>query len=135
MTVNRIERRDFLKLAAAGSAICLGASPFCPSRAAAGSPIVSPGCRKSKVKVARIYLGKPKAHWPKPTLELKEEAARYDSEFARLGKAFADVEFVPTALVTTVEEARALREALQGVDGVLAIHLSMGIMDLLPIER
>lgn len=64
---NEIKRRELLQLTAAGSALCLGG----PSIMAFGaspkaSELLSPGCRGTKVKVARIYMGTFHGLWPKP---------------------------------------------------------------------
>lgn len=62
----RVGRRDFLKTAIAGSALCLGCNgrmrtpgtgPCGPACTKAG--LVSPGCRRSKVRVAKVYAGTP----------------------------------------------------------------------------
>jgi hypothetical protein len=124
----QIDRRDFLKATAAGAAVCLGVPPLLARDAPPLPPyIISPGCRKSKVRLAKLYLGRPGAHWPTPDLDLKAEREKYDGEFARMGKDFADVDFVIDELITSTEQAQQLVEALKGVDGILAIHLSMGI--------
>ncbi|MFO7732465.1 MAG: twin-arginine translocation signal domain-containing protein [Candidatus Aminicenantes bacterium] len=131
-----INRRDFLKLSAAGGAIC-AARPdlFSGSRpglsAIGSSKLVSPGCRGTKVKVAKIYMGKPQPHWPKPTLDLAKEVAFYESHFARLKDEFADVDFVVDRLVTSPEEVAALKDRLRDVDGILAIHLTIWINPIL----
>jgi hypothetical protein len=93
--------------------------------------LVSPGCRKSKVKVAKLYMGKPKAHWPTPTMDLATERQRYEAEFARMAKDFADVDFVANELITAEDQVKALKDKLESADGVLVIHLSMGITPML----
>jgi len=128
----KMERREFLQAAAAGSALCLGASRIVAAAASAkGSPLVSPGCRGSKVRVAKIYMGTPKAHWPTPKLDLKAEVQRYEGELARMKKELADVNFVCSELATTSEQVRNLKDKLAGADGILAIHLSMGSRPIL----
>ncbi|MBU0617723.1 MAG: hypothetical protein KKI02_08395 [Planctomycetes bacterium] len=123
-----IDRREFLKTTAAGAAICLGAPPLFATNAPPPPPeIISPGCRKSKVRIAKLYLGRPGAHWPTPDLDLKAEMRKYEGEFARMARDFADVDFVVDELVTSTEQAQQLKDQLKNVDGILAIHLSMGI--------
>ncbi len=85
----------------------------------------------SKAKVARLYIGIPKAHWPTPLLDIQAEVQRYDAQFAKLKDELAGVEFVPSTLVTSPEQVRQLRDQLKDVDGILAIHLSMGIPGIL----
>jgi hypothetical protein len=126
-------RREFLHAAAmAGGALCF-ASAGCETPAArANRPsLVSPGCRKSKVRVAKVYMGIPKAHWPTPLMDINAEVRRYEDEFARMKGEFADVEFVTSDLVTSEGQAAALKDKLETADGILAIHLSMGIVPVL----
>ncbi len=126
-----LNRRAFVRQSlalAGGCACCLGAgSLFAVPTASGVTTLVSPGCRRSKVKVAKIYLGTPKAHWPTPNMDLAAERSRYEAEFARMGKEFTDVEFVTDQLVTKPEELAGLRNKLEAADGVLAIHLSMHV--------
>ena len=123
-----VNRREFLQLTAVGGAMCLGA----PSILAFGanpkrSRLISPGCRGTKVKVARIYMGRPEnPYWPKPELDLKKEIRFYESEFAKLKDELSDVEFVVDELVASPEQVAVLKHRLKDVDGVLVIHLTMG---------
>jgi hypothetical protein len=134
----KLGRRDFIKSAIAGSALCAGCSNGAkfgllggdsPAHCPAG--LVSPGCRGTKVRVGKIYAGVPKALWPTPLMDLKTEVARYEAEFSRQRKDFADVEFVGNRLVTNAEDAGKAREAFADVDGILFIHLSMGVLPML----
>ena len=125
---NRIDRRDFLKISAAGGAVCL-ATPklfWGGSRQVFGK-LVSPGCRGTKVKVAKIYMGLPYPHWPKPTLDLEKEIQFYESQFAKHKKELADVDFVVNRLVSSPEQVEQLKDNLKDVDGILAIHLTIWI--------
>jgi hypothetical protein len=134
--MKRINRRDFLKMSAAGGAAC-AAGPALLARAGISGPapvpskIISPGCRGTKVKIAKLYMGKPDPHWPKPTLDLADEVRSYESEFARLGSEFADVDFTVNELVTSPEEVLTLRDRLKDVDGILAVHLTIWIGPIL----
>lgn len=134
-SVHALNRRQFLAGSAVltgGCALCLGGSqlfaatrdPICPG-------LVSPGCRTSKVRVAKLYLGRPNAHWPTPKMDLEAEHQRYEAAFARMHKEFADVDFVVNELITNKEQLAKVRENLKQVDGILVIHLSMGISDVL----
>ncbi len=126
-------RRQFLQAAAAAGAMGLaGAGCQGPARQGPRPALVSPGCRTSKVRVARLFLGRPGALWPTPTLDLEQEVARYRKHMASMPDAFADVDFAVDELVTKPEQAAALKERLRQVDGILAIHLSMGIGRILP---
>jgi len=129
---DKISRREFLELAAAGSAaslsgpriLALGANPE-------KKQLISPGCRRSKVKVARIYMGIPQSLYPNPDLDLKKEVRFYESEFAKLKDELADVEFVVDELVSSVEQVGQLKDRLKEADGILAIHLTLWIMPIL----
>lgn len=128
-----MNRRSFFKcgtLLAGGCACCLHAGTLLAgSRTVADRRLLSPGCRTSKVRIAKIYLGKHKAHWPTPKLDLNTERARYEQFFQKNPKEFADVEFTVNELITEKEQVEPLKSRLDGVDGVLLIHLSMGVRE------
>lgn len=130
---NELKRREFVQLTLAGSALCLGGPGVLALGASPNGPkLVSPGCRKTKVKIARIYMGDPRLRaWPKPDLNLENEIRFYNSEFAKLKKETADVEFVVDELVTAANQIGPLKARLKNVDGILAIHLRMGINSML----
>ena len=124
-----LSRRDFVQLSLAGSALCLGGS-LETGRSAVAGPARAAG-RTPRARIARLYLGTPHGHWPTPNLDLHAEVRRYVEAFAGFGTEFADVDFAPDGMVTSVEEARSLRGLLADVDGILAIHLSIGISPML----
>lgn len=126
---DHLSRRAFLHRSVAlagGCAWCLSGSGLL---AASGSPgltaLVSPGCRGSKVRVAKLYLGVPGAHWPTPKMDIQAEMRRYEATLT--GTEFADVEFVANKLVSKAEEVSALEGILEQAGGILLIHLAMGI--------
>ncbi|MHC4194031.1 MAG: hypothetical protein ACYSP9_07635 [Planctomycetota bacterium] len=125
---NEVNRREFLQLTAVGGAACLGAPGIIAAGAnAKRSKLISPGCRRSKVKVARLYMGKPdNPAWPRPRLDLKKEIRFYEAEFAKLKDELSDVDFVVDELVASPEQVAALQGRLKGVDGILVVHLTMG---------
>ncbi len=128
-----MNRRNFLQAAAVGSAWMLTVSNL-PAFGQDSSPtrLISPGCRKSKVKVARIYMGLRKGWaWPKPDLDAEQEIKTYEAEFAKLPE-LADVDFTINELVSTAEQAAGLVEKATDADGVLVIHLTMGAEGVLP---
>ncbi len=127
----QINRREFLELTA-GSAVCLaGAGVFATGARAAGTKLISPGCRQSKVKVARIFMGVKGAHWPTPLLDFDEEVASYSKQFDKLSGELADVDFAVDAVVTSPAEVKQIKDKLKDVDGILAIHVSMGVAGIL----
>jgi hypothetical protein len=90
-----------------------------------GSKLISPGCRRSKVKVARIFMGtSSESGWPKPHLNLQEEIRSYQSEFDKMKDQFSDVDFVADQLVTAPNQVAAVKDKLISADGVLVIHLN-----------
>ena len=127
-----IKRREFLQLTAAGSALCLGGSSILAFGAdPKGSRLISPGCRRTKVKVARIYMASPTGLWPKPTLDFKDEIRVYETEFAKFKDQLSDVEFVVDELVTSAEQVVSIKDRLKDVDGILVIHFTLGIGPIL----
>jgi hypothetical protein len=128
-----LRRREFIQLAAAGGAICAAGPrlwPFSSAGAISAVQLVSPGCRGTKVKVARLFVAIPRGNWPKPTLDLPQEIAFYKAEFARMKDEFADIDFIVDELVGTPAQASALRDRLAEVDGILAIHLNIDVGDI-----
>jgi hypothetical protein len=129
---NQINRRTFLQMTAAGSAACLGGSPILAMGAnPQGSKLLSPGCRGTKVKVARLYMGTSHGLWPKPHLDFKKEVQFYESQFDKLKGELSDVDFVVDEIVASAEQVRRLKDKLAGVDGILAIHFNIGIRGIL----
>jgi hypothetical protein len=129
---NQINRREFVQLSAAGSALCLsgmGLSAF--AAGSRGSKLISPGCRGTKVKVARFYMGTSHGLWPEPRMDFKKEIAFYESEFAKLKNELSDVEFVIDQLVSTPDQIKPLKNKLKEVDGILAIHFNIGVRPIL----
>jgi L-fucose isomerase-like protein len=129
---HEIERREFLQLTVAGTAVGLGAASLGTFTARAGEPkLISPGCRKSKVKVARLYVGNPGGHWPHPKLDLQEEVRSNQAAFETIKGELADVDFVVDRLVTSPQQVQEVKDTLKQVDGILVIHVNMGISSIL----
>jgi len=129
---NEINRREFVQLTAAGSALCLGGSGILAFGAnPKGSRLISPGCRGTKVKVARIYMGTSHGLWPKPKLDFRNEIRFYESEFAKLKDELYDVEFVVDELASSADQIGPLKGRLKEVDGILAIHFNIGVRPIL----
>ena len=128
----KVLRREFLQMTLAGSAFCLcGLSNLAFISGSNGLKLVSPGCRRTKVKVAKIYMGTSSGLWPKPNLDFKKEIQVYESEFDKLKDELYDVDFVVSEMVTSPEEAINIKGRLKDVDGILAIHFTIGIMPIL----
>ncbi len=129
---NSLKRREFLQMAAAGSALCASApSLWAFGGKLRGTNLVSPGCRGTKVKVARIYMATFTGLWPKPKLDFQQEIKSYEAAFNILKDDLADVEFSVDALITEPEQVKRLNGRLKEVDGILAIHLNIGVTPIL----
>ncbi len=122
-----INRRKFLQISAAGGAICLGGTDIFSYNANQ----IKRRIIKSKVKVARIYLGTSFGLWPKPDLNFDEEIRKYKTEFEKFKSEFLDVEFIVDKLITSNEELNSVIDRLKEVDGILAIQFNIGIMPVL----
>ncbi|MDI6844949.1 MAG: hypothetical protein QME28_02305 [Candidatus Saccharicenans sp.] len=92
--------------------------------------LVSPGGR-TKVKVARIYMGLPRPHWPKLSLNLEEEDRTYEEFFSRQKEELADVDFTVNILASKPEDIIQQPEKIKQADGILAIHLTIWITPIL----
>ncbi|MBC7349937.1 MAG: hypothetical protein H5U05_08190 [Candidatus Aminicenantes bacterium] len=135
-----LRRRDFLKISAgSGAALAVapgrlsghpqvGQAPPWTSPLARG--LVSPGGR-TKVRVAKIYLGLPSPHWPKPSLNLQEEIKTYEDQFRRMKDEFSDIDFTVTILASKPEEVLQQADKIKEADGILAIHLTIWITPVL----
>jgi hypothetical protein len=126
-----LSRREFVQLSAAASALCLGGSGLVFGAGSRGSKLISPGCRGTKVKVARFYMGTSHGLWPKPKLDFKSEIKFYESQFAKYKDELSDVEFVIDQLVSTPDQIKPLKSKLQEVDGILAIHFNIGVRPII----
>ena len=127
-----IKRREFLQIATAGASLGLTVPQTTAfSSSAGGSSPISPGCRKSKVKVARIYMGSREGLWPKPHLNFDAEIRNYQAEFDKMRNAFSDVDFFVDQLVTAPQHLNAIKGQLANADGILLIHLSIGVHPVL----
>jgi hypothetical protein len=132
-----IERREFVRLVTAGSLMYfampgfIGMPEIMKNGNYKGSKIISPGCRGTKVKVARLFMGNPAGLWPEPDLNIGKEMQFYRSRFAELGDELSDVEFIVDQLVSTPEEVISIKDKLSFVDGILVIHLSLDVLSTL----
>lgn len=123
-----LNRREFLQMAGAGSALCLGApSLWAIGGKPRGTKLISPGCRGSKVKVARLYMGSYHGLWPKPEMDFQREIKSYESAFEILSDELSDVEFSVDALITEADQVKRLNGRIKDVDGILVIHFNIGV--------
>lgn len=128
-----IKRREFVQLSMSSMAMAgmfLGGTSqaFTQDK----SKIISPGCRKSKVKIAKLYIGVPNPHWPTPTLELDNEIKRYEEHFSKFKERdFNDVEFTLTQKISSLDDLNKALNASEDVDGFLAIQLSIHVWPII----
>jgi len=129
---HEINRREFVQLTAAGGALCLGGAGLSAFAASStGSKLISPGCRGTTVKVARIYMGTSHGLWPEPRMDFRKEIRFYESEFAKLKDELSDVEFVVDQLVSSADQVGPLKSRLRDVDGILLIHFNIGVRPII----
>ncbi len=121
-TCSSISRRCFLKSTAAGMAAS-GALLAWAGRLWALPPI-APYLPTSKVRVGKVYLGRKAANWPTKEVNLEAEVKRFEAELAKL-PALTDVEFVDGGIISDEKQLPELRQKLESVDGILAIHLTL----------
>jgi len=120
-----ISRRCFLKSTAAGVATC-GAFAGLIERIVAAMPSPKLGLT-SKARIGKIYLGREHPGWPSSSVDVPEEMKRYESELAKLGPKLSDVEFIEAGLVADPTQLAQAKENFKDVDGILVMHLTMGI--------
>ncbi len=121
---NTLSRRCFLKSTTAGL-VSTGLMAALAERLAAATPL-APFRPKSKVRVGKVYLGRPNPGWPMTKVDLPAEVKRFEANLAKLAPALADVEFVEGGLISDDQQLAQAKDKLQQVDGILAIHLTLG---------
>jgi L-fucose isomerase-like protein len=80
------------------------------------------------VKIHTVYVGRPRAAWPKPAFDPKAEIAKFEKILDDVRSKLGDVEFVGGELVGTPEEAARLADSLKDADAVLMFHLTLGVL-------
>jgi hypothetical protein len=125
----RLNRREFVgsTLAGVGALQVLGSG----GRAWAANTTAADGLSVPKTEIHVVYVGRQGQAWPKPAFEPKVEMAKFQQQLAAIEAQPANVKFIGGELVQTPEEAAKVAAGLAGADGVLVIHLSLGIMPLL----
>ncbi len=118
-------RRCFLKSSAAGVLAC-GALGGLAERLTAATASPELGLT-SKVRIGKIYLGHEHPGWPSHTVDVPAEMKRYEGELAKLAPRMADIEFVNAGLVQGEAALAKAKEQFKNVDGILVMHLTMGI--------
>jgi len=126
-----LTRRDFVKWTLGGVAWAeTGPWPVFGAERTPSS-LVSPGCRRAKVKVARLYVGVPEAHYPNPNIDLQAEIQAYEDRFAALQKEFTDVDWCINATASNPQQLAPLKDRLRDVDGILLVHVTLHTMPVI----
>jgi hypothetical protein len=120
-----VSRRCFLKSTAAG-VVSSGALAALAERLSAATAPLALG-PKSKVRIGKLYLGREHPGWPMATVDVNADMKRFEASLARLGVGLADVEFIEGGLVANEQQLAAAKEKFKGADGILVVHLTMGI--------
>lgn len=81
---------------------------------------------KSKIRVGKLYVGKPNPGWPMASVNLNLEVDRYEKELLKLNPQLSDVEFVDAGLVTNDKELTQAKQKFNDVTGILVFHLTLG---------
>ncbi len=119
-----MKRREFLG-ATAVSGICLSSltRPVLAQKLDP-APVMRRGT--TKTRVGRVYLGNANPGWPLSSMDLNAEVQRFESEFTKLQPALDDIEFVDGGLISSLDQLPAVMEKFQDIDGILALHLTLG---------
>jgi hypothetical protein len=120
-----ISRRCFLQSTAAGALTC-GVWAQVVERLVAATPQPQLGPR-TKVRIGKIYLGRERAGWPAARVDLPAVMRRYEAELAKLSPKLRDVEFVDGGLGGDAAQLASAKEKFRDVDGILVMHLTLGI--------
>jgi hypothetical protein len=120
-----LSRRCFLKSTAAG-VLSVGLLAEMAERLSAMTPQPALG-PKSKVRIGKLYLGHERPGWPMARVNVNAEMKRFEANLAKLRAGLAGVEFVEGGLIGNDQQLAAAKEKFRDVDGILVIHLTMGI--------
>jgi hypothetical protein len=123
--LTNVSRRCFLKSTATGIvSTCALAGLAERLYAVSAQPALGP---KSKVRIGKLYLGREHPGWPTSTVDLGADMQRFEAKLATLSPGLADVDFVNGGLIGNDQQLAAAKEKFKDVDGILVIHLTMGI--------
>ena len=124
MMDDAISRRDLFKAAGAGIAVS-GPLAAMAKRLSADTSLTDL-LPKTKVRIAKVYLGRTTPGWPLPQLDLVTEVQRFEANIAKLSTDLSDIEFVDGGLISNEQQLAEAQAKLGDVTGILAIHLSLG---------
>ncbi len=82
---------------------------------------------RSKVRIGKVYLGREHPGWPMATVDVNADMKSFEASLAGMSAGLADVEFIEGGLIANDQQLAAAKEKFKGADGILVIHLTMGI--------
>lgn len=97
---------------------------------AQGLVIVNLNDPSTKVRLAKLYLGRPNTDRPATHTTLQEARQQYEREWARQARDLTGIDFVINELISQPEQIPQLLERLGQAEGILAIPLTAGATDL-----
>ncbi len=120
--LHRLSRRGFLGASAA--AVSIGRTTLSRAQEVQDAP-------SGPVRVHCIYAGRPRQAWPKPAFDPRAEMERFERALQEMKPALAGVELTGGQLVQTPEEAARAVAAARQADGILLVHLTLGVLPLM----
>ena len=123
-------RRQFI-LATAGTLVAASGVLKAAPRTKEVDEMLSELQPKSKIRVGKVYVGRPNPGWPMSSVNLKTEVERYEVELQKLALSLADVQFIEAGLVTNDKELANAKEKLKDATGILVFHLTLGTGNLI----
>ncbi len=91
-----------------------------------GRPVAAarPGPWAEPAIVRKVYLGAPRAGWPRPDVDLEQDVAAIEAQLAKLQRTYpAHVRFTGGELIRTDAELASWLEHLDEADAVLAFNM------------
>jgi hypothetical protein len=91
-----------------------------------GRPVAAtrPGPWDEPAIVRKVYLGAPRAGWPRPDVDLEQDVAAIEAQLAKLQRTYpAHVRFTGGELIRTDAELASWLERLEEADAVLAFNM------------
>lgn len=116
-------RRCFIRTTSTG---LIGLGAFAATIGRLGLVNAGGAAPAGKVRVGKVYLGNRNPGWPSSAVDLDAEVRKFEEQLARLEPAFSDIAFVDAGLISQDQQLGPAKEKLKDVDGILAIHLTLG---------
>ncbi len=121
-----ISRRELL-CAAAGAAVTAGIASESVSAAVPGRPTPKTGV----TRIRAVYLAKPVPSWPKPSLDVAEEAKHCHAELLAATQGMGSVQIEGPEVYRRASELPASLDAWKQPDGFILFNLTSGVADMI----